>query len=193
MLYISILLASHPYATHFGQYTWSAWELCFLAVSWMASHHWAARRKPTAPWGSTRLLTAGGRSTWIWYGSDTHTELGSPLPTCSRMILAGYKSGCSTLPVWAGFSQNEYLWCFHISDKPLESHNVVWIQMRLMATAQCPTTKTNSCKSDPVHGGLKLSQCSLERAFDHCQSRVLMGPLWKCRLGSKASGRWSHS
>lgn len=140
----------------------------------MASHRWAARCMPTTPWGSTRLLTTGGCQAshvdliWLWH---TH-RIGVPLPTCSRMILAGYKSGCSMLSVWAGFSQNEYLWCFHISDKPLESHNVVWIQMRLMATAQCPTTKTNSCKSDPVHGSLKLSQC-----------RVLNDPVITARAG----------
>lgn len=127
----------------------------------MASHHWAARCKPTAPWGTTRLPTAGGRqaSHMDLIRAWQTCSIGVPQPTRSRMVLAGYKSGCSTLPVWAGFSQNEYLWCFHISDKPLESHNVVWIQMRLMAAAQCPTTKTNSCKSYPVHRGLKLSQC----------------------------------
>lgn len=133
----------------------------FLAVSWMASHCWAAQWKPTAPWGTVRLLTAGGHQAshmdviLVWWTGST----GVSLPTHSRMVLAGHKSVCSVLPVWAGFSQNEYLWCFHISDKPLESHYVVWIQMRLMAAAQCPTTKTNPCKSDPVYRGLKLNQC----------------------------------
>lgn len=108
-----------------------------------------------------RLLTAGGHQAshmdliWVWQTGS----IGVPLPTRSRMVLAGYKSVCSVLPVWAGFSQNEYLWCFHISDQPLEFHNVVWIWMRLMAAAQCPTTKTNSCKSDPVHRGFKLNRC----------------------------------
>lgn len=161
MLYISILPASRPCATNFSQHTWNAWELCFPAVSWMASHCWAARCKPTAPQGTARLLTAGGcqASHMDLIGVWKTRSIGVPLPTRSRMALAGYKSVCSMLPVWAGFSQNEYLWCFHISDKPLEPHNVVWIQMGLMAAAQCPTTKTDSCKSDPVHGGLKLNQC----------------------------------
>lgn len=91
---------------------------------------------------------------WLWPTGSA----GVCLPTHSRMVLAGHKSVCSVLPVWAGFSQNEYLWCFHISDKPLESHYVVGIQMRLMAAVQCPTTKTNCCKPDPAYRGLKLNQ-----------------------------------
>lgn len=152
--------ASHPCATHCSQQTWKAWELAFLAASWRASHCWAAQWKPTFPWGTVGLLTAGG-------GVASHMDpislwptgsAGVCQPTHSRMVLAGHKSVCSVLPVWAGFSQNEYLWCFHISDKPLESHYVVWIQMRLMAAVQCPTTKTNTCKPDPAYRGLKLNQ-----------------------------------
>lgn len=192
MSYISILPASRPCATHFSQHTWNVWELCFLAVSWMASHRWAAWCKPTAPRGTARLLTAGGRQAShmdlirVWWTCS----IGVPLPTHSRMVLAGYKSVCSMLPVWAGFSQNEYLWCFHISDKPLESHNVIWIQMRLMATAQCPTTKTNSCKSDPVHRGLKLNQCrGLNDPVVTARPVCWWAPYGN-RLGSTASGRW---
>lgn len=158
----------------------------------MASHCWAAQWKPTAPWGTVRLLTAGGHQAshmdliWVWWTGST----GVSLPTHSRMVLAGHKSVCSMLLVWAGFSQNEYLWCFHISDKPLESHYVVWIQMRLMAAAQCPTTKTNSCKSDPVYRGLKLNQCRGLNDPGQCQTSMLMGSLWKQGLRSTASGRW---
>lgn len=160
--YISLSRLPHAHVQHISvSVRENALELCFLAVSRMASHRWAAWCKPTAPRGTARLLTARGRQVshmdliWVW----RTCSIGVPLPTRSRMVLAGYKSVCSMLPVWAGFSQNEYLWCFHISDKPLESHNVVWIQMRLMAAALCPTTKTNTCKFDPVHGGLKLNQC----------------------------------
>lgn len=94
-------------------------------------------------WGTVRLPTAGEPQAshmdliWVWRTGS----IGVSLPTHSWVVLAGHKSVCSMLPVWARFSQNGYLCCFHISDKPLESHNVVWIQMRLMAAAQCPTTK----------------------------------------------------